>query len=161
MRWGWRYANSSSPMSGFVWGLSYLELPHWTVIVKQKFGRRSCIGRNSSVGRALDWRSKGPWFNPGFRQNIFGSKIENEPRSPWSLSVKPHHLTQIMKTIHSYPCIQEGGLAQMVERSLSMREVPGSIPGSSMSFFNSWISPTWILPTPFLEYSMCQDGRAV
>ena len=24
-----------------------------------------------------------------------------------------------------------GGLAQMVERSLSMREVPGSIPGSS------------------------------
>ena len=23
--------------------------------------------RNSSVGRALDWRSKGPWFNPGFR----------------------------------------------------------------------------------------------
>ena len=25
-----------------------------------------------------------------------------------------------------------GGLAQMVERSLSMREVPGSIPGSSM-----------------------------
>ena len=26
---------------------------------------------------------------------------------------------------------QEGGLAQMVERSLSMREVPGSMPGSS------------------------------
>ena len=25
------------------------------------------VGRNSSVGRALDWRSKGPWFNPGFR----------------------------------------------------------------------------------------------
>ena len=27
-----------------------------------------------------------------------------------------------------------GGLAQMVERSLSMREVPGSIPGSSILF---------------------------
>ena len=26
--------------------------------------------RNSSVGRALDWRSKGPWFNPGFRQSF-------------------------------------------------------------------------------------------
>ena len=25
------------------------------------------VGRNSSVGRALDWRSKGPRFNPGFR----------------------------------------------------------------------------------------------
>ena len=34
---------------------------------------------------------------------------------------------------------QLGGLAQMVERSLSMREVPGSIPGSStaLSFFFS------------------------
>ena len=24
--------------------------------------------RNISVGRALDWRSKGSWFNPGFRK---------------------------------------------------------------------------------------------
>ena len=31
--------------------------------------------------------------------------------------------------------MQAGGLAQMVERSLSMREVPGSIPGSSTIFF--------------------------
>ena len=29
----------------------------------------------------------------------------------------------------------EGGLAQMVERSLSMREVPGSMPGSSTTLF--------------------------
>ena len=29
---------------------------------------------------------------------------------------------------------KDGGLAQMVERSLSMREVPGSIPGSSKIF---------------------------
>ena len=28
-----------------------------------------------------------------------------------------------------YCVIQGGGVAQMVERSLSMREVPGSIPG--------------------------------
>ena len=28
-----------------------------------------------------------------------------------------------------------GGVAQMVERSLSMREVPGSIPGASKSVF--------------------------
>ena len=33
---------------------------------------------------------------------------------------------------------QIGGVAQMVERSLSMREVPGSIPGaSSDTFFNT------------------------
>ena len=42
----------------------------------------------------------------------------------------------------------EGGVAQMVERSLSMREVPGSIPGASKFFlflfliylnlFSSW-----------------------
>ena len=30
-----------------------------------------------------------------------------------------------------------GGVAQMVERSLSMREVPGSIPGASNLFFDS------------------------
>ena len=29
---------------------------------------------------------------------------------------------------------KNGGVAQMVERSLSMREVPGSIPGASKSF---------------------------
>ena len=29
--------------------------------------RYTLVSRNSSVGRALDWRSKGPWFNPGFR----------------------------------------------------------------------------------------------
>ena len=32
-------------------------------------GPLSIVGRNSSVGRALDWRSKGPWFNPGFRHS--------------------------------------------------------------------------------------------
>ena len=26
--------------------------------------------RDSSVGRASDWRSEGPWFNPGSRQNF-------------------------------------------------------------------------------------------
>ena len=28
-------------------------------------------GRDSSVGRALDWRSKGPWFDPGSRHFFF------------------------------------------------------------------------------------------
>ena len=30
---------------------------------------------------------------------------------------------------------KSGGVAQMVERSLSMREVPGSIPGASTEYF--------------------------
>ena len=34
--------------------------------------------------------------------------------------------------------VNNGGLAQMVERPLCMREVPGSIPG--FSFFNLFIS---------------------
>ena len=40
-------------------------------------------------------------------------------------------------------CVCGGGLAQMVERSLSMREVPGSIPGSSnvIIFFLQIIIP--------------------
>ena len=33
-----------------------------------------------------------------------------------------------------------GGLAQMVERSLSMREVPGSIPGFSNATFFTFVS---------------------
>ena len=27
--------------------------------------------RDSSVGRALNWRSEGPWFDPGSRQSLF------------------------------------------------------------------------------------------
>ena len=34
----------------------------------------------------------------------------------------------------------KGGVAQMVERSLSMREVPGSIPGASKTFLISGVS---------------------
>ena len=48
--------------------------PYIAYIASQNLGPfRWCVGplylvgRNSSVGRALDWRSKGPWFNPGFR----------------------------------------------------------------------------------------------
>ena len=33
---------------------------------------------------------------------------------------------------------EAGGLAQMVERPLRMREVPGSIPGSSKLTINFW-----------------------
>ena len=49
------------------------------------------------------------------------------------MTTRPQHCTD-------YHCLfshnsQGGGLAQMVERSLSMREVPGSMPGSSTFFF--------------------------
>ena len=36
-----------------------------------------------------------------------------------------------------------GGVAQMVERSLSMREVPGSIPGASKFFFSPGSPTKW------------------
>ncbi|TNV74486.1 hypothetical protein FGO68_gene9659 [Halteria grandinella] len=39
---------------------------------------------------------------------------------------------------------QLGGLAQMVERSLSMREAPGSIPGSSILFLK-YLNPHFLL----------------
>jgi hypothetical protein len=47
-----------------VQSLSPFEKPIW-------FTRR-----NSSVGRALDWRSKGPWFDPGFRQLNFNCFLD-------------------------------------------------------------------------------------
>ena len=43
----------------------------------------------------------------------------------------------------------EGGVAQMVERSLSMREVPGSIPGASTFFFYFCFTVTWFLSCVF------------
>ena len=41
----------------------------------------------------------------------------------------------------------DGGVAQMVERSLSMREVPGSIPGASKPFLSYFI-------TLFIEFNV-------
>ncbi len=46
-----------------------------------------------------------------------------------------------------------GGLAQMVERSLSMREVPGSIPGFSIFLFALFPLlgiDTWVLLLPVI-----------
>ena len=37
-----------------------------------------------------------------------------------------------------------GGLAQMIERPLRMREVPGSIPGFSKSLFVYFFSPNYV-----------------
>lgn len=42
-------------------------LRKFSVLTVGSYGQWISVGRNSSVGRALDWRSKGPWFNPGFR----------------------------------------------------------------------------------------------
>ena len=39
--------------------------------------------------------------------------------------------------------LNNGGVAQMVERSLSMREVPGSIPGASKIFGNIFLLQQW------------------
>ena len=48
-----------------------------------------------------------------------------------------------------------GGLAQMVERSLSMREVLGSIPGSSKYFFfQVYLFPLCVKQTAKLPSSM-------
>ena len=45
------------------------------------------------------------------------------------------HTTYVLRT---EGILKTGGVAQMVERSLSMREVPGSIPGASNpTFFKS------------------------
>ena len=44
-------------------------------VIRENFSFRSAKSRDSSVGRASDWRSEGPWFNPGSRQQ---SKIALE-----------------------------------------------------------------------------------
>ena len=49
--------------------LSACHLP--SLILSVATWNHCSTGRNSSVGRASDWRSEGPWFNPGFRQLFF------------------------------------------------------------------------------------------
>ena len=49
--------------------LSACHLPSLILLVAT--WNHCSTGRNSSVGRASDWRSEGPWFNPGFRQLFF------------------------------------------------------------------------------------------
>ena len=48
------------------------------------------------------------------------------------------------------PIEYDGGVAQMVERSLSMREVPGSIPGASTNTFSLFSSKILL----FLFYTL-------
>ena len=45
--------------------------------------------------------------------------------------------------VYETHCSQGGGVAQMVERSLSMREVPGSIPGASKTFSSTLCLPNY------------------
>ena len=49
------------------------SFPPWSVCAPLRNCKWAKLCRNSSVGRALDWRSKGPWFNPGFRQDTKNS----------------------------------------------------------------------------------------
>ena len=72
----------TEPMSRALWAYSLLSEPPGIAVIplqwrsreasekllKIHWGRGSPRSRNSSVGRALDWSSKGPWFNPGFWQ---------------------------------------------------------------------------------------------
>ena len=52
---------------------------------------------------------------------------------------------------------QEGGVAQMVERSLSMREVPGSIPGASNLPFFFLFNFVFSNRTDFVAISLLND----
>ena len=66
------------------------------------------LSRNSSVGRASDWRSEGPWFNPGFRHYASQNKPQqfvpllNCRVSPEWLQVAVRHTnTYLLLTIVS------------------------------------------------------------
>ena len=103
------------------------------------------------------WTLKNRPNLPGFEPGIFWSVVRRVihcatgPSDLWRTSIlyldmifqkyhvcnqfedlfNPNQTSLILCTKRAY-----GGLAQMVERSLSMWEVPGSIPGFSKHFFN-------------------------
>ena len=49
----------------------FIDDTNFKSIIVRFIERRIDMCRNSSVGRALDWRSKGPWFDPEFRHLFF------------------------------------------------------------------------------------------
>ena len=56
--------------------------------------------------------------------------IISKTRAPNHRKESFHFKALLFSSLHN-----SGGVAQMVERSLSMREVPGSIPGASNKYF--------------------------
>ena len=56
--------------------------------------------------------------------------------------------------------ITTGGVAQMVERSLSMREVPGSIPGASKTFDPFTETGSHCYVTMIRELNQSERGRS-
>ena len=63
--------------------------------IKSRTHRRYMC-RNSSVGRASDWRSEGPWFNPGFRQEpAFDCSVGRAGDCSWIQAIIPRLLVQI------------------------------------------------------------------
>ena len=77
--------------------------------------------RDSSVGRASDWRSEGPWFDPGSRQSFWQSFSKNRM-----------HFTPI------YWCLWDMVLvAQWIARWISNPKVPGSNPGWDIFFLEA------------------------
>ena len=79
----------------------------------------------SSSGRALDLHSRGTGIDTRILQ-LFSSR--------------PKFFNSLDRTDY---VVKPGELAQMVERSLSMREVPGSMPGFSK------VSPKSLFLVPF------------
>ena len=81
---------------------------------------------------------------------------------------KPIYFQLTNKNLYNYIgfMLVTGGVAQMVERSLSMREVPGSIPGISKLFrciITCWISISngpYILPR-YMIYRISLVNRCI
>ena len=79
------------------------------------------IGGNSSSGKSLILHSRGTWFDT--------------------------RVLQFLACISLTTCsLSAGGLAQVVERSICIREAPGSIPGFSRNFLFLLIQSTVLLP---------------
>ena len=60
--------------------------------------------------------------------------IEESVSWPTMLDREGHLVSENVKSVRRVMVCNIGGLAHMVERPLSMREAPGSIPGSSTLF---------------------------
>ena len=100
----------------------------------------------ATYGCLTEYNYSPPLYQLSYRRNcVKCSKFKGHDDTSCITMTFKTSLEYSLTPVHVTYYSQGGGVAQMVERSLSMREVPGSIPGASRYFLHLTLSSK-ILP---------------
>ena len=114
-------------------GFSHSMLAHFVTKNFQKILRAGF--EPATYGCLTNYNYSPPLYQLSYRRNCREcSKFEGHDDDSYTTMTFKTSLEYSLTLVHETQLSQGGGVAQMVERSLSMREVPGSIPGASKYF---------------------------